>query len=372
MDLSKDIAALESLNDKHLREYYSTPSLQGKKWYGLGLEDNESSNQKDDSNKKGVIRKMIDALIEFMSRMIKKVKEFFTGKKKDGVETEKVFKEYDGPGDDATAQAFSDFVRTSEASEKHAAEMSRKMKEDEKKHQEYMAKSQKDHDEFMERMDKSNKEFDELSKKLATDKEAAEKLARDINALFKKTGEKPTLDSIEKDVISMMVERFFQGQHYQTTTWFVMTLRDDYVKQYKIAYEAFEEVTTTLDKGSPPNAEDTKVLQEAVDACFKMQEKHRLTEKKDMVEIMTKVVKGDHDLNNYSAMYLRNSDSRIREMDTFHNKAKAKLVSIQDTASAEEVAEYRKLIMALGQYWVLFTRISDWSHHVARILKNGK
>lgn len=372
MNLSKDIAALEALCDQHLNEYHKTPTLQGKKWYGLGLEDSESSNQKDDANKKGVIRKMIDALIEFMSRMIKKVKEFFTGKKKDGVETEKVFKEYDGPGDDATAQAFSDFVRSSEASDKHTAEMTRKMQEDEKKHQEDMAKSQKDHEEFMKRMDKSNKEFEELSKKLAKDREAAEKLAKDINELFKKTGEKPTLDSIEKDVINMMVERFFQGQHYQTTTWFVMTLRDDYVKQYKIAYEAFENVTTILDKGDPPDPQATKVLQEAVDECFKMQEKHRLTEKKDMVDIMTKVVRGDHDLNNYSAMYLRNSDSRIREMDTFHNKAKAKLESIQDTASAAEVTEYRQLIMALGQYWVLFTRISDWSHHVARILKNGK
>lgn len=97
MDILKEVAALEQLFERENNNYHNTPVLQGKKWYGLGLEDNETSNQKDDANKKGVIRKMIDALTEFIKRVVDKIKSFFGGKDNKASTQEEFAANYKGP-----------------------------------------------------------------------------------------------------------------------------------------------------------------------------------------------------------------------------------------------------------------------------------
>lgn len=375
----RDIAALEGIMDSQSNQYYTTPVLQGKKWYGLGLEDNEANNQKDDTNKKGIIRKMFDTVLAFIGRIITRVKEFFTGKKKDNVDTEKVFKEYNGPTDEATAQSFSDFARDyakkQEQSNKemadHTAKMKAEMEKDAEEHKRAMETMAKDTEKLKAMAEKMRKEAADVASRLAKAREVREKLEKSLNEVAKETGKVPSAEDVKEIAEAQMIDKFFARHRYQTTTWFVMTLRDDFVKQYRAAYDAYEDVISLIEKDASPDSSATERLQDAVDACRAMQEKHRLTEKKDLIETVTKVVKGDSDLNNYSGMYLHNSGGRIKEMDSFYKKAKAKFESIQDTASMEDVTAYRKTMMATGQYLMLFTNISDWAHEIARVLKPG-
>lgn len=114
MDILKDVAALEQLFDKEINNYHSTPGLQGKKWYGLGLEDNASNNQKDDSNKKNVIRRMIDAILGFISRILKKIKDFFFVSE-DQQKLHEAGKQYTGPTDKDTVKATKKYAEANKA-----------------------------------------------------------------------------------------------------------------------------------------------------------------------------------------------------------------------------------------------------------------
>lgn len=98
MNLDKEVAALEQLFVTEAKEYYTTPSILGKKWYGLGLEDNEANNQKDGANKKGIINRMIDAVIEFIRKLVKRITDFLKGRSSS--EKEEI-KSYKGPHEEA-------------------------------------------------------------------------------------------------------------------------------------------------------------------------------------------------------------------------------------------------------------------------------
>lgn len=369
--LKQEVAALEHVLDNHSNQYYTSATMLGKKWYGIGLEDNESANQKDDTNKKGIIRRMLDTILAFIGRIVTKVKEFFVGKKKDHEQTEKIFKEYNGPDDQTMASAFSEFVHSAAKDEEHTSELKRKLAEDEKKHQEHMTRSQKEHDEFMKRAEESNKKFKEMADKMAKDADASNKLTKDITELFKRTGKEATLDELEKYATDALVERFFMSHRYQTTTWFVMTMRDDFIKSFTDATEQYDKLVEILKKGDQPTVGDGKFLNEALDVCFKMQQDHRLTEKKDLIETVTKLVNGDSDLNEYIDVYLKNSSERVREMEAAYNKAKTKFDSMKDTATMDEVVAYRDAVTGIGKYLTMYSNVSNWAHTTARVLKPG-
>ena len=101
MNLDKEVAALEHLIDTDTKRYYSTPSLLGKKWYGIGLEDNEANDQKDNTNKKGIIKRMIDAVSEFIRKVIARIADFLKGK---GSKENEEIKNYKGPTEEALSK----------------------------------------------------------------------------------------------------------------------------------------------------------------------------------------------------------------------------------------------------------------------------
>lgn len=117
MDILKDVAALEQLFERENNNYRRTPILQGKKWYGLGLEDNEANNQKDSAAKGNIIKRMISAVVAFISRILKKIKDFFFVSE-DKQKIHEAGKQYKGPTDKDTVKATKKYAEANKASDK--------------------------------------------------------------------------------------------------------------------------------------------------------------------------------------------------------------------------------------------------------------
>ncbi len=70
--------------------------------WSIGLESNEPS---DDSSKKNIIRRMIDSVIAFIGRLLKKIKDYFFVNEDEQKKNEEFVKNYKGPTDEDLAKA---------------------------------------------------------------------------------------------------------------------------------------------------------------------------------------------------------------------------------------------------------------------------
>lgn len=83
--------ALDKVFAQELFNYHQTPLSQNKSWFAIGLESNDRDVEKDNSMKSGVIKRMIDAIINFIKRMIDRISSFFKRRKEDKQESNKEF-----------------------------------------------------------------------------------------------------------------------------------------------------------------------------------------------------------------------------------------------------------------------------------------
>lgn len=94
--IEENVAALEAIFFQETNNYYNTSALQGKPWYGIGLEDNTSNASQDNTAKKNIVQRMIAAIVEFIGKILKKIKEFFIVDK-DKEELKEFGQQYKGP-----------------------------------------------------------------------------------------------------------------------------------------------------------------------------------------------------------------------------------------------------------------------------------
>lgn len=161
--IALEAQALEDIFAQERHNHFNSGALIGKNsWYSVALESSDTEEQKDDDNKKGIVRRMIDALIGFIKKVIEKIKALFGGKvgnKEEAKQEEKVFHEYEGPGDDTLGEALRAYAR------QHAETMSSMQEQTakwQKENEEAEAKRKKDQEEF----DKKIKESQESLRRL--------------------------------------------------------------------------------------------------------------------------------------------------------------------------------------------------------------
>lgn len=111
MDIEKDVVALEHLLQAELKNYHGTATRNGRKWYGLGLEDNASDNQKDSASKRGILGRMIDAVLGFIGRILKRIKDFFFVDKETLKANAEFAKTYKGPTDEDLAKSVNKYAK---------------------------------------------------------------------------------------------------------------------------------------------------------------------------------------------------------------------------------------------------------------------
>ena len=76
--LALEAQVLEDIFTQEKHNLHNSASLLGKPWYAVGLESVDSDTDKDNANKQGIVRRMIGAILNFIKRIIEKVKAFFS------------------------------------------------------------------------------------------------------------------------------------------------------------------------------------------------------------------------------------------------------------------------------------------------------
>lgn len=100
-DIALEAQAIDSVLTKERLKLQSSHALLGKSWYAVGLESNDSDIERDNANKQGIIRRMIDVVLNFIKRIIEKIKAFFAKNDAKKTEDDKEFiKNYRGPTDE--------------------------------------------------------------------------------------------------------------------------------------------------------------------------------------------------------------------------------------------------------------------------------
>lgn len=76
-EIALECEKLDNILFVALEDYHNSANLLGKPWYGIGLEDDSGNDIKDDANKRNIILKLIDKVIEFIKTVGKKIAEWF-------------------------------------------------------------------------------------------------------------------------------------------------------------------------------------------------------------------------------------------------------------------------------------------------------
>ena len=103
--MEQESIALEDNFSNLLNSYRTTHTSLNKSWYGLGLESNESDQQKDNASKAGIVRRMVDAIVGFIKRILKKIKDFFIVDQETIKKQQEFAKNYKGPTPEEKAKA---------------------------------------------------------------------------------------------------------------------------------------------------------------------------------------------------------------------------------------------------------------------------
>ena len=99
--LALEAQVLEDIFTQEKHNLHNSASLLGKPWYAVGLESVDSDTDKDNANKQGIVRRMIGAILNFIKRIIEKVKAFFSKTSKEQMKANQDFiKGYKGPTDE--------------------------------------------------------------------------------------------------------------------------------------------------------------------------------------------------------------------------------------------------------------------------------
>lgn len=103
--MEQESIALEDNFSSLVNEYHSTHIALNKSWYSIALESNDADQQKDNANKSDIIRRMIDTIVGFIKRILKKIKDFFIVDPETIKQQQEFAKNYKGPTQDQKAQA---------------------------------------------------------------------------------------------------------------------------------------------------------------------------------------------------------------------------------------------------------------------------
>lgn len=392
MQLDIDIAALEELLDKEANNYHNTPSLLGKKWYGIGLEDNEANDQKDEANKKGIIRKMIDAIKAFIARVVAKIKSFFKSKSKSDVQAEADFvKNYKEPSAEAKAKAFEEYVRaerarsekftkeTSEQSNKNAKDLDKKIDEREKDNKERAEKLAKIKAESDARAAVSKKKFDDLAAKIAKDKEVQEKLARAMETLFGQTGEMPTVEIVREKSEEVIVKKIKAKLTNHRQSMLIAMLGSTFHTVFAELLHLGDELTHTA--GSKvtvemiiSDREKTNDLKDHLQACYASTNDAANMDENDQDGLLHALVGGDSEIAGRTNLYFQQTYNSVMSATLYLEQlGKIEASELESTGGIDNgpVRHVQKLTKDLTEYLTWISRVSEISTIVSQLLRAG-
>lgn len=234
--LALEAQTLEDIFIQEKHNLYNSASLLGKTWYAVGLESVDSDNDKDNANKQGIVRRMIDALVGFIKKIIEKIKAFFGSKSSDkeqAKEDEKVFREYEGPGDDTLAEALHAYARQTAET---VADMQRKTAQMQKDNEEADAARKQRQAEFDKRMKESQESLRKLRegirKETAQAHEVNDMLDKALSGVVETTAKPIAADEMTEIVEEHVSDKFIKALPSYELHFFLAMLESEFQKHY--------------------------------------------------------------------------------------------------------------------------------------------
>lgn len=372
MDFTQDITALESLFAQETNNYHTTANLQGKPWYGVGLEDIDSSNAKDSASKKGIIRKMIDVIVRIINTIIEKIKSFF--KKKDPAkikEAEETLNTYKGPSEEGLAKAFDEFVKDFNDGEKHHSETMEKMREQAEQSKRNREKSEKDHQDFMDRMAKLKKDREANTKKTDEFMKRARSVLSEMAEIM---GEELPIDDAKKAAREQIAQNFFNAANAGKTKIFIGMLSKDFLSVYDKVVRDYDKLAKSLDK--PDDDILIGDLGTWLSDCRRVLGKYSEKDTDTLLPEIVKVVEGDANLKDYATIYITNTRAIIKDSDWYLGQARAgvQLGERGDAGFSDpkrlEIA--KKKVVIMGQCLAFFCTVQENALAMAELIKKYK
>lgn len=330
-EIQRETAALESLFEQAHKDYYTSPEKLGKSWYAIGLESNDSDVETDSIAKKGIVSRMLTALMNFIKSIVNKIKSFFTTEREQaGKESEQTFKTYDGPSDDAMAKGFRDFCSSMDSDAEAYSEMQEKMRKSAAEHEAYMKKSQAEHEAFKARMKKSSEESAEILRKA----EAMKKEANAVNDILKKGWMSDAVQDLNemtgsgsKEDVEKMAEEGLANQAFNTLridqrTTLVAMMSTPFSSAFKALLSHAEslvskELTTNSVATLAPLAEK---INAGYKICINLSEEAKRTNDADIRELLTSIINNDIKISSLADSYFKDTTAFMKSTVTFLNQ----------------------------------------------------
>lgn len=355
--IALECQALETIFSKELNNYHNTPALLGKRWYAIGLESIDSEKIKDSSNKGNVIRRMIDAIVGFIRRLVNKIKTFFSGK--NNKEKADFSRTYGGPGLDEMVDEMHEYTD--------------RMKRESDETQEELKKSKAAREEKQaQRRAKWEKRVKEQEAS-----ESGETLDDVLTEIKETTGQAITKEEAKKITVDARVTQICHKLGKNKQAVLAASLDKNFLQRYHAATKLFDEIT----HGSPTAenildledkaAEMAVVVGHCNNTIEGMKSKSEEVQLKPIIELVS------HANVAYTAWtsdYIMSEASVL--LATKYLEALAKLVeSLKNETSAEAVESLtvaRKILSCLTGATALIGQVSTASNEAATVMLEAK
>lgn len=339
--IALEAQALENVFVQAKLEYHHTPAMLGKKWYSVGLESIDSDKEKDTANKQGVIRRMIDAIVAFVKRIVTYIRNFISGSGKGAEEREKGLKNYQGPTDQQ-------LVRTANKVSKEAAAEASASKEAGAAINKAATSSR------AEVATTKAAETEVALAEKAIDKEVmATAFARAEGYLGKKFTRKEAVEAFLAERIETIEKRL--GQR---VGMFCKSLEEE----FHSAYASAMTITQKVIREEMPHLDDLGDLMSAVKRCYEIASDSSKNE-----DTLMKFVYGLNTAMTGRALSYAQATYSLDDMAKYIEKLQQKAESLKNESSEEAVEQLQavqKAVSSLTAYSGLCTKL-DTMHKVA-------
>lgn len=371
---------LDAIFSQETFNYHNTASLQGKSWFSIGLENNDNDQQKDNGNKANVIKRMVDAIVGFIKKIIEKIKSLFGKHTPEQVkENEQVFKTYQGPSDDAMADTVKDFMNSMRGDEEHHSSIMEKMRKDSEEHAKNMAESEKKHKEFMDRADKMKKDQAQHDAKMKEMRNALNKgsaaLDEILNDLQNTTG-KPLSDGEITEIIEETIgKKLVSKIRSDMLTFFVAMMDDKFHTAYaELLSKAGAVVTKSPGSDFAVNYQEAaEEIKQLSNTCFNIMEQSKRWDSKELEETATKLAMGDIKLTSYTQAYFVDTEGSLKAGIEYMFKLEKEVEKLKNDSSPETISilkDTQSLLFAITRYQYMVNRVRDTANQVASALKS--
>lgn len=238
-EIAKSIAleahALENVLNQSNLDYHSTGLKMGKSWFAVGLESNDNDTAQDGEAKKGIIRRMIEAMVNFIRKIVERIKQLFSRTPKEKVdEAIRADKAWHGPTDEDLVKDLAAWARQSMQQDAELQAQTERLKksaeESRKRNAEFNAKS----DEMLSRARESSAKHKKLMddiKRMNAGQMSLDEAIDNLNEQF--SGKAPKKENFYEMTVNARAEHVVNGLDTHARMYFCRGLDPEFVGRVK-------------------------------------------------------------------------------------------------------------------------------------------